>query len=148
MSTSKEQQLQMHLAAAQANLGSGQQHVVFVIEKEEYCIDILQVQEIIRMTPVTWLPHRPPWIIGVLNLRGEIIPVIDLRIKFGLPKKEYTRFTRILIGQLSDKQVGVVVDAVNEVISLQSGQIDAAPGMVSHNRKTEYIKGIAKLEER
>ena len=144
----REEKLKQTLDAAESGLGTGEQFVIFVIEDEEYCIPILEVQEIIRMAPITWLPRRPEYIIGVLNLRGEIIPVIDLRIKFGLPKKEYTKFTRILIGQIGEKRVGIVVDLVNEVISLLSENMEAAPGMVAKNKNTEYIKGIAKQDER
>lgn len=131
-----------------ASAGAHSQYVVFVIEGEEYCIEILNVQEIIRMVPVTWLPRRAEYIIGVINLRGEIIPVLDLRIKFGLERKDYSKFTRILIGQVGEKQVGMVVDGVNEVVSVQAENIEAAPGMVSHARSSEYIKGIAKIDER
>ena len=133
---------------AAASDGAHSQYVVFVIEGEEYCIEILNVQEIIRMVPVTWLPRRAEYIVGVINLRGEIIPVLDLRIKFGLPRKNYTKFTRILIGQVGEKQVGMVVDGVNEVVSVPAENIEAAPGMVSRAKSSEYIKGIAKLDER
>jgi len=124
------------------------QYVVFNIASEEYCIEILKVQEIIRMMPVTWLPRRPTYIIGVINLRGEIIPIIDLRIKFGLEKKEYNKFTRILIGQIDEKLMGMVVDGTSDVIELASEQLESAPGAVARSKTSEYIRGIARLGER
>lgn len=148
----KQIQTELNIASttrqATASVGAHSQYVVFLIEGEEYCIEILNVQEIIRMVPVTWLPKRAEYIIGVINLRGEIIPVIDLRIKFGLSRKDYTKFTRILIGQVAERQVGMVVDGVNEVVAVPGENIEAAPGMVSRSKSAEYIKGIAKIEER
>lgn len=123
------------------------QFVVFSIGKEDYCVDILKVQEIIRMVEVTWLPRKPAFIIGVINLRGEIIPVVDLRLKFGLPKKEYNKFTRILIAQLGEKLVGMVVDGVEEVLTLGQSQIEKEPEMLSSGQKSDYIDGIAKVNE-
>ncbi|MCR9140843.1 MAG: chemotaxis protein CheW [bacterium] len=125
-----------------------QQYVVFNIADEEYCIEILKVQEIIRRTPITWLPRRPEYVKGVINLRGEIIPIVDLRVKFGLPAQAYSKFTRILIGQIENRMCGMIVDNVAEVITLAPGQIEKAPVTVSRNASAEYITGIAKVEKR
>ncbi len=131
------------------NQGAAAQYVVFRVAREDYCIEILKVQEIIRMVTVTWLPRKPPYIIGVINLRGEIIPVLDLRIKFGLEKKEYNKFTRILITQIQDKLVGMVVDQVEEVIELAPDQVEDEPDLVAAGRSSsDYIRAIAKIEER
>ena len=127
---------------------SATQYVIFRVEQEEYCVEILKVQEIIRMVPITWLPRKPEYIIGVINLRGEIIPIIDLRLKFGLGKKDYSKFTRILIAQINEQLVGMIVDAVEEVLMLQSDQIEHEPEMISSSRSSDYIQGIAKIEER
>ena len=128
--------------------GETRQYVVFSIADEEYCIEILRVQEIIRRTTITWLPRRPEFVKGVINLRGEIIPIVDLRIKFGLPAQEYTKFTRILIAQIEGKLCGMVVDNVAEVITVSKAQIEKAPVSVSRNTSSEYISGIAKSGER
>ena len=141
-------------AAPEASEGAGAsgrvlgQFVVFAVAGEEYCVQILRVQEIIRMVPVTWLPRKPSYVIGVLNLRGEIIPVIDLRLKFGLPKKNYTKFTRILIVQIGEKLVGMVVDAVEEVLEVREDQMESEPDMISSGQTSDYIHGIAKIGER
>lgn len=134
--------------AAPTGEGSAAQYVVFAIEGEEYSFEILQVQEIIRMTPPTWLPRRPDYVIGVINLRGEIIPVVDLRRKFGLPAREYTRYTRILIGQVGPRLCGMVVDGVNEVIHVAPEQIETPPALGARGRKAEFIRGIIKKNER
>lgn len=124
------------------------QYVVFNIADEEYCIEILKVQEIIRRTPITWLPRRPEYVKGVINLRGEIIPIVDLRVKFGLEAQKYSKFTRILIGQIEKRMCGMIVDNVAEVITLTPGQIEKAPVTVSRSASAEYIMGIAKVEKR
>jgi purine-binding chemotaxis protein CheW len=130
----------------QGAAGLTAQYVVFAIEGEEYSFEILQVQEIIRMTPPTWLPRRPDYVIGVINLRGEIIPVVDLRRKFGLPPRDYTRFTRILIGQIGPRLCGMVVDGVNEVIHVAPEQIETPPALGARGKKSEFIRGIIKLD--
>lgn len=134
--------------SGKAEDAASQQYVVFSIADEEYCIEILKVQEIIRKTPITWLPRRPDYIKGVINLRGEIIPIVDLRIKFGLPAEDYTKFTRILIGQIENRMCGMVVDNVAEVVTLQAEQIEKSPVTVSRSASAEYIVGIAKIDAR
>lgn len=131
-----------------ASEGSSEQYVVFSIADEDYCIEILKVQEIIRSMPITWLPHRPASVEGVINLRGEIIPVINLRVKFGLEKKPYTKFTRVLIGQIEERLVGMIVDGVNEVVTINEDNVETAPGSESGRRKTEYIRGVARVDDR
>lgn len=137
-----------NLEAIQGSEGSAEQYVVFSIADEDYCMEILKVQEIIRSMPITWLPHRPPSVEGVINLRGEIIPVINLRVKFGLEKNAYTKFTRILIGQIGERLVGMIVDGVSEVVTIGDNVVESAPGSDSGRRRTEYIRGVARVEER
>ena len=127
---------------------SESQFVIFMVAGEEYCLDILKVQEIIRMVSITWLPRKPSYIIGVINLRGEIIPIVDLRTKFGIEKKAYTKFTRILIVQIEERLVGMVVDKVEEVKVFLDKQIENEPDMLSTARSSNYINGIAKIEKR
>jgi purine-binding chemotaxis protein CheW len=111
------------------------QLVTFNIGKEEFGVDILNVQEINRMTHITKVPNAPYYVEGVINLRGRVIPVIDLRLKLKIEKKEYDKNTRI------------IVDSVNEVLRIQANLTEAPPDMVS-GIESEYIKSVGKLEDR
>ncbi len=124
-----------------------QQLVVFKLAEEEYAVSILQVQEIKRMTEITRVPHTPEYLKGVLNLRGSVLPVIDLKKRLGLPQKEYTEDTRIIIVKTNDIAVGLIVDAVSEVTAVRSDQIEP-PQAVSGNIGENYISGVGKLENR
>lgn len=123
------------------------QLVSFVIGNEEYAVDILYVQEINRMLQVTQVPNSPDFIEGVINLRGRIIPVIDLRTKMGIPKKEYDKNTRIIVVEISGRTVGFIVDAVREVIRIPKNITEAPPEIVSGNN-SEFISAVGKLEDR
>lgn len=123
------------------------QLVSFVIGNEEYAVDILYVQEINRMLQVTQVPNSPDFIEGVINLRGRIIPVIDLRTKMGIPKKEYDKNTRIIVVEVSGRTVGFIVDAVREVIRIPKNITEAPPEIVSGNN-SEFISAVGKLEDR
>lgn len=125
------------------------QFVAFRLGQEDYAVDILQVQEIIRLENITWLPRKPSYVLGVINLRGEIIPIIELRTKFGLKGIAATRATRILVTQIAGKLVGLVVDLVHEVLDVLVSQIDNEPELLSADRRmAQYVKGIAKLDKR
>lgn len=123
------------------------QLVSFVIAGEEFGVDILKVQEIIRPVAITRVPHAPTFVEGVINLRGRIIPVIDLRKRFDLPHREHDKDTRIIVVELTEKVVGFMVDAVKEVIRVAHSTIEPPPelavGIDAH-----YITGVAKLEDR
>src|ERR1700716_2090691 len=123
------------------------QVVSFKLGSEEYGVDIAQVQEINRMVAITHVPRAPQFMEGVINLRGQLIPIIDLRTRFGMPRAEHTKNTRIVVTEIGSKRVGMVVDSVSEVLRLPVGQIEAAPDMIS-GVDTEYIRGVGKLEER
>lgn len=133
--------------AEDALVGEEQQLVVFKLAEEEYAVSILQVQEIKRMTEITRVPHTPEYLKGVLNLRGSVLPVIDLKKRLELPQKEYTEDTRIIIVKTNDIAVGLIVDAVSEVTAVRSEQIEP-PQAVSGNIGENYISGVAKLENR
>ncbi|PIE17334.1 MAG: chemotaxis protein CheW [Proteobacteria bacterium] len=107
--------------------GEGDEFVAFMLEGEEYACPITNVQEIIGFREVTKLPNVPPFIIGVLNLRGAVVPVVDLRSKFGLPAKEYDKYTVIVIVEVGDKVMGIVVDSVTDVLRLSDEEIQPAP---------------------
>ena len=94
------------------------QVVSFKLGPEEYGVDIAQVQEINRMVTVTNVPRAPAFMEGVINLRGQLIPIIDLRTRFGMPRAEHTKNTRIVVTEVGTKRVGMVVDSVSEVLRL------------------------------
>lgn len=123
------------------------QYLTFNLEKEEYGLDILKVQEIRSYEEVTPIPNAPDFIKGVINLRGLIVPIVDMRIKFGLQNIEYTPFTVVIILNINDRISGVVVDGVTDVISLQPEQIKAAPE-VGSKLANEYLIGFGKLDQR
>ncbi|MCH7887135.1 MAG: purine-binding chemotaxis protein CheW [Candidatus Marinimicrobia bacterium] len=123
------------------------QLVGFQLGNEEYGIDILKVQEINRVTDITKIPQSPDFVEGVINLRGNIIPIIDLRKRFHMPEREHDRQTRIVVGEIDDRTVGFIVDAVSEVIRLPLNTVEPPPPIVSGG-KAEYIKGVGKLEDR
>ena len=132
-----------------ANLdeGSGElQLVVFRLGREEYGIDITRVREIIRVTEITRIPNSPPFIEGVINLRGQITTVMDLRKKLGV-KAENTEQTRIMIVELSDSTtIGMIVDAVTEVMRLPKKDIEFSLTLTTED--AEYIYGVGKIKDR
>lgn len=129
------------------NQGRTSQLVVFNLANEEYGVSITQVQEIIRQQENTRIPGMPSFIDGVINLRGKIIPIIDLRDRFGLPKKEGDDRTRIVVVEVSTQTVGLVVDSVSEVLHLTEEAINALPPTMT-NINAEFIKGVGKTERR
>ncbi len=123
------------------------QLVTFNIGKEEYGVDILHVQEINRMTHITKVPNAPHFVEGVINLRGRVIPVIDLRLKLKIEKKEYDKNTRIIVVEVDNKTIGFIVDSVNEVLRIPANLTEVPPEMVS-GVESEFIKSVGKLEDR
>ncbi|MFA3783825.1 chemotaxis protein CheW [Melioribacteraceae bacterium 4301-Me] len=123
------------------------QLVSFRVNKEEYAIDILKVKEIIKVINITQVPNTDDFIEGVINLRGSIIPVVALRTKLGMPKKEPDKDTRIIVVEIDDKVIGFIVDAVNEVLRISSDLTEKTPEFIS-NVNMEFISSVAKLENR
>ncbi|MFA6541646.1 MAG: chemotaxis protein CheW [Bacteroidota bacterium] len=123
------------------------QLVSFNIGEEEFGVDILKVQEINRMVDVTRVPNTPEYVDGVINLRGKVIPIIDLRRRFGMERKEKDKNTRIVVVELSGKVLGFVVDAVSEVLRIQKSVTEPPPPIIA-GIKAEYITAIGKLENR
>jgi purine-binding chemotaxis protein CheW len=123
------------------------QLVAFVLESEEFACDINDVREVLKMIRVTPLPRSLDFVEGVINLRGEVIPVIDLRKRFGLPKMERTDENRIIIVEVDDRMVGLIVDSVTEVIRISNTHIQDAPDQVAGGR-THLIMGVGKIDER
>jgi purine-binding chemotaxis protein CheW len=130
-----------------AYAGEESQLVVFKLGNEEYGISILQVQEIKRMTDITRVPHTPDYIKGVINLRGSVLPVIDLKKRLSLPNDKYTDDTRIIIVNVNDMAVGLIVDGVSEVTSMGADQIDSSQS-VTGVEGSGFISGVGKLDSR
>lgn len=125
---------------------AGGKFLSFFLGKEEYAIEILKVQEIIGLMPITPVPKMPEYIRGVLNLRGKIVPVMNLRLRFGLPAIEDTDETCVIVVQEGNYLMGVLVDQVSEVADIQGEQIEEVPSFgVTGN--SEYLAGIGKVKE-
>jgi purine-binding chemotaxis protein CheW len=127
--------------------GKTLQVVSFALGSEEYGVDIAQVQEINRMVTVTHVPQAAQFMEGVINLRGRLIPIIDLRTRFGMERAERTKNTRIVVTEIGSKRLGMVVDSVSEVLRIPVEQIEDAPDLVA-GVDTEYIRGVGKLDDR
>jgi len=123
-------------------------HLAFLLAKEEYAIPVLKVREIMGVQHITAVPQTPTAVKGVINLRGKVIPVIDLRVKFGLPETEYTQRTCIVVVQLSGDmcgQMGVVVDEVCEVLTLTDADVEDTP-VFGRGVSIPYVTGMAKVK--
>jgi len=124
-------------------------YLTFQLGNEEYAIQVLRVREIMGIQDITAVPQTPNCVKGVINLRGKVIPVVDLRLKFGMPEMEYTQRTCIIVVQVhSDSQtlpIGVVVDAVSEVVTLQGDEIENTPDF-GNGESTPYLLGMAKVK--
>lgn len=128
-------------------LDAEEQLVVFELANEVYGVDISRVQEIIRMTTITRLPRAPEFVEGVINLRGKVIPVVDLKKRFGLQESDRTKASRIVVVDVGDHTIGMVVDAVSEVLRVPTSAVEP-PSPVVTTIESDYIRGIAKLEGR
>ncbi|MEI7027311.1 chemotaxis protein CheW [Paenibacillus sp. y28] len=118
--------------------------IVFALGQEEYGVEVDKVRTIERMQPLTRVPKTPAFIKGVINLRGVVVPVIDLRGRFNLEESEYTDNSRIIIVAVNDLEVGLIVDSANDVIDVDSDGIDIPPEVVGGIR-AKYLRGIAKI---
>ncbi len=127
--------------------GDERQLVVFQLGGELYGVEISRVHEIIRLQTVTRVPRAPAFVEGVINLRGKVIPVVDLRRRFGLPTAEHTRASRIVVVEIGDQVVGIIVDGVSEVLRVGESTVEP-PSPVVAGIDSEYIHGIAKLPDR
>lgn len=123
------------------------QLVSFNIDNEEFGIDILKVEEIIRVISITKIPNAPDFIEGVINLRGKVIPIIDLRTRLNRIRKEHDNNTRVIVVEVSGITVGFIVDSVREVLRIPKNITEPPPSIVS-GVNSEYITAIGKLEDR
>jgi len=133
---------------AQESVGLAGKYLTFALGQEEYGIGILQIKEIVGMMPITALPQTPSFIKGVINLRGRVIPITDLRMKFSLDTADYTERTCIIVVEIHNNSrsltMGLVVDAVSEVANIKGEDIEKTPSFGTA-LQTEYIQGMAKM---
>jgi purine-binding chemotaxis protein CheW len=118
------------------------QWVTFFLDNEKYGIKVMQVQEVLRMTEIAPVPGAPHYVLGIINLRGNVVTVIDSRKRFGLPDKEPDDSTRIVIIEAGDHVVGILVDSVAEVVDLRASEIETAPN-VGTDDSSKYIQGVS-----
>lgn len=136
----------MELEASQSS-NEEVQLVAFKLGGEEYGVSITQVQEIIRRREPTRIPQTPNFIEGVINLRGNLIPIIDLKKRFKLPEVEFDENSRIIIVEVEGQTVGIIVDAVSEVLRISQDAIEPPPPGVA-TIEAEYLKGVGKIDDR
>ena len=121
-------------------------YLTFALGKEDYGLEILKVREIIGMMNITAVPQVPGYVKGVINLRGKVIPVIDLRLKFGMKEIDTTVETCVIVINLNEVLIGIIIDKVKEVLDIKQGNIEPAPNLGA-NVHTDYILGIGKVSE-
>lgn len=119
--------------------------VTFRLENEKYGINVMQVQEVLRVTEIAPVPGAPDYVMGIINLRGNVVTVIETRKRFGLMPKEMDDSTRIVIIESEDQVVGILVDSVAEVVDLRASEIESAPN-VGTEESAKFISGVASLE--
>jgi purine-binding chemotaxis protein CheW len=138
------------VAAGQADTRSGK-YLVFELNGEDCCVQVLKVREIIGVQDITAVPQTPAYVRGVINLRGKVVPVVDLRLKFGLPELEYTQRTCIIVVQVENRAhkmlMGIVVDRVAEVLNIAASDIEDTPNF-GQGVVTPYLLGMAKVKDR
>lgn len=122
-------------------------YLTFQLFNEEYGIEILKVREIIGVQEITTVPRAPEYVKGVINLRGRIIPVSDLRLKFDLPEREYDKETCIIVVSIDEVLVGIIVDTVSEVVDISTDEIEEAPSFGS-DADSDVILGMGKIKDR
>ncbi len=135
--------------AARVMIDRDGKYLTFSMADEEYGIGILKIKEIIGMMPITTVPQTPEFVKGVINLRGKVIPVMDLRLRFGMESIDYTERTCIIVveieGAAGTVQIGIVVDSVSEVLNIKGEEIEDAPTFGTQ-LNTDYILGMAKMD--
>ena len=137
----------MSNAAAEGSAGDAVvQLVTFRLKGQNYGIDVMRVQEVLRVSEIAPVPGAAAYVLGIINLRGNVVTVIDTRIRFGLPTTEIDDSSRIVIIESNEQVVGMLVDGVAEVVELPHSLIDAAP-RVGNDESARYIQGIANLDD-
>ena len=121
--------------------------LTFILGKEIYGFEILKVREIIGLMDITTVPQTPEYMKGVINLRGKVIPVIDLRLKFSMQEKEHTDETCVIVVEVNNTSIGIIVDSVSEVLEITRGEIEESPHF-GQDIDTSYIMGLGKVKEK
>lgn len=121
--------------------------LTFALSNEEYGVEILKVREILGIMEITAVPQTPDYMKGVINLRGKVIPIIDLRLKFSMPEVEHTKETCIIVAEVGTAQVGVIVDSVSEVTDIKGEDIEEAPNF-GQELDTNFIMGLGKTKKK
>ncbi|MBT2642594.1 purine-binding chemotaxis protein CheW [Bacillus sp. ISL-41] len=129
------------------NLVSDLKVIVFQLNDKEYGVPVSQVKSIEKIMHITRVPHTNPFVKGVMNLRGVVTPLLDLRVRFGMGEQAYTEGTRVIIVSIEDKEVGLIVDGANDVIDIPTSKIEPPPEVVGLEAEG-YIDGVANLDKR
>lgn len=132
-------------AAVEEMVNKEGKYLTFVLLEEEYGLEILKVREIIGLLDVTPVPQTPEFVKGVINLRGKVIPVVDLRLKFGMPEAEYTKETCIIVVDVDSLLMGIIVDTVSEVMEIKEDEIEPPPSF-GQKVDVKFILGMAKIK--
>ena len=119
--------------------------VTFRLDKEKYCINVMLVQEVLRVSEIAPVPGAPSYVLGIINLRGNVVTVVDTRKRFGLMSKEMDDTTRIVIIEVNSNVIGMLVDSVADVVDLRKSEIESAPN-VGTEESSKYIQGVASRE--
>jgi len=122
------------------------QWVTFHLGDEAYAINVMQVQEVLRFTEIAPVPGSPDYVLGIINLRGSVVSVIDARKRFSMPPREVDDSTRIVIIEAEEQTIGILVDSVAEVVYLRASEIDSAPD-IGNDESSKYIQGVASRKE-
>jgi purine-binding chemotaxis protein CheW len=125
----------------------GDQFLTFTLQGEEYGIEILRVQEIKGLSKIRPIPNAPAYVKGVINLRGAVVPIVDLRSRFGMSEADYNQFTVIIVVSIGAKVVGLVVDAVSDVMNIGKGQVEDTPEM-GGEIDTSFFRGMGKVGDK
>ncbi len=136
----------MEAVATQTETTEGK-FLTFALCNEEYGVEILRVREIIGVMDITTVPQTPGYIKGVINLRGKVIPVIDLRLKFIMQEEKYTQETCVIVVEVNSTQIGIIVDSVSEVVDISSREIEEAPPF-GQGIDTSFMMGMGKVKEK
>lgn len=133
---------------SEVNTGKSEhrQCVTFRLDEEVYGINVMLIQEVLRVTEIAPVPGAPSYVVGIINLRGNVVTVIDTRMRFGLPPKEMDDSTRIVIIETENQTVGIIVDSVSEVVDIYASDIETAPN-VGNDETARYIEGVVSREE-
>ncbi|MBT3355614.1 MAG: purine-binding chemotaxis protein CheW [Candidatus Scalindua sp.] len=137
----------MEAVADKKNQDQEGKYLTFVLGSEEYGIAILRVREIIGLMDITTVPQTPEYMKGVINLRGKVIPVIDLRLKFSMQEEEHTQETCVIVTEVNSTSIGIIVDSVSEVLDIKSGEIEDTPSF-GQGIDTDFIMGLGKVKEK